>query len=144
MCALEESLCFLTGTGMWEGRTRFWPEFGVGVAVLMAWAMGTAHVVRSGGLAVWEALLLCGLSGWLAEVFIVPRFFKAPLLVLWIIPLTIVSYLLLILPGLAVVSAGLPKTSINRRPRARGYVAALLFPVACWFAVAVLASRFLS
>ena len=55
MCILEEALCYLTGTGMWESRSRFFPEFLVGVAVLMGWSVGSALVLRFNGLKVWEA-----------------------------------------------------------------------------------------
>ena len=142
MCVLEEALCYAAGTGMWEGRTRFWPEFGVGIGVLMSWSIGTALVVRQSGLAVWPALLLCGFSGWIAEAFMVPRFFANPLLMLWIIPLSIVSYLLLVLPGIAAVGPILPPLREDRSPRTRGYLAALFVPVACWILAAVLISRY--
>jgi hypothetical protein len=36
MCVLEDALCYLTGTGMWESGSRFFPEFLVGVGVLVA------------------------------------------------------------------------------------------------------------
>src|SRR5205807_2424783 len=95
MCILEEALCYLTRTGMWDSRARFFPECAVGVAVLMGWTVGSALILRFSGLGVWEALMLCGFSGWLAEAFVIPRFVHAPLLLIWIIPLSIVSYLLL-------------------------------------------------
>ena len=44
--------------------------------------IGTGLVLRFGGLGAWEALVLCGLSGWLAEAFVVPRFSHAPLLLI--------------------------------------------------------------
>ena len=115
MCALEEGLCYLTGSGMWENRSRFLPEFAVGVAVLMGWSVGSAVILWFSGLGVWEALILCGFSGWLAEAFVVPRFVQVPLLLIWIIPLSIVSYLLLILPGIAVVGRYLPQAPVDRR-----------------------------
>jgi hypothetical protein len=142
MCVLEEALCYLTGTGMWESRSHFFPEFLVGVAVLMGWSLGSALVVRFSGLGVWEALILCGFSGWLAEAFVIPRFFHAPLLLIWIIPLSIVSYLLLILPGIAVVGRYLPKPPVGRQRRVRSYVAAILLPVGCWLGVAILMGIF--
>jgi hypothetical protein len=55
MCILEEVLCYLMGTGMWENRSRFWPEFGLGVSVLMGWTIGTGLVLRFRGLGVWVA-----------------------------------------------------------------------------------------
>ena len=137
MCILEEVLCYLTGTGMWENRSRFWPEFGLGVSVLMGWTIGTGLVLQFSSLGVWEALLLCGLSGWMAEAFVVPRFIHAPLLLIRIIPLSIVSYLLLILPGMVIVGRNLPEPSIVLRGRGRRYLAALLIPVGCWFGVAI-------
>jgi hypothetical protein len=142
MCLLEEALCYLTGTGMWENRSRFWPEFGVGVSVLMGWVIGSGLVLRFLGLHVWEALLLCGFSGWLAEAFIVPRFIGAPLLLLWIISLSMVSYLLLILPGMAVVGRDLPQPWGAQRGRGRRYLAAVLIPVGCWFVVALVDGLF--
>jgi hypothetical protein len=78
MCVVEEALCYLTGTGMWEGRTGFWPLFGIGVAVLIGWVVGTGLVLLFFSPGPWEGLLLCGLSGWLAEAFVMPRFFGAP------------------------------------------------------------------
>jgi hypothetical protein len=143
MCILEEILCYLTGTGMWEGRTRFWPEFGLGVAVLMGWTIGTGLVLRFSGLGAWEALLLCGFSGWMAEAFVVPRFIHGPLLLIWIIPLSIVSYLLLILPGMVVVGRNLPQPLVVLRGRVRSYLAALLIPVGCWLAVAIVIGHFI-
>ena len=143
MCILEEVLCYLTGTGMWESRTRFWPEFGLGVSVLMGWTIGTGLVLRFSGLGVWEALLLCGFSGWMAEAFVVPRFIHAPLLLIWIIPLSIVSYLLLILPGMAVVGRNLPQPLVDLRGRGRRYLTALLIPVACWLGVAIAIGLFI-
>jgi len=142
MCVLEEALCYLTGSGMWENRSRFLPEFGVGVAVLMGWSVGSALVLRYSGLGIWEALILCGFSGWLAEAFIVPRFVHAPLLVIWIIPLSIVSYLLLILPGVAVVGKFLPQPPVVHRRRVRPYLAAILLPVGCWLVVAIVMGLF--
>lgn len=127
---------------MWEGRTRFWPEFGVGIGVLMSWSIGAALVVRHSGLSVWPALLFCGFSGWIAEAFMVPRFFANPLLMLWIVPLSIVSYLLLILPGIAAVGPNLSPLAGDRRPRIRGYMAALFVPVSCWILAAVVISRY--
>jgi hypothetical protein len=105
--------------------------------------IGSGLVLRFSGLDVWEAILLCGISGWMAEAFVVPRFIHAPLLLVWIIPLSIVSYLLLILPGLAVVGRNLPHPSVVRRGRGRRYMAALVIPVGCWLLVAVVAGRFL-
>jgi hypothetical protein len=142
MCVLEESLCYLTGTGMWESRARFFPEFVVGVAVLMGWSIGTALVLRFSRLGVWEALIICGLSGWMAEAFVIPRFVHAPLLLIWIIPLSVVSYLLLILPGIAVVGRFLPQPPVARRGRVRSYLAAILIPVGCWLGVAILMGFF--
>ena len=141
MCVLEEALCYLTGTGMWESRSRFLPEFVVGVAVLMGWSVGSALVLRYSGLEVWEALILCGFSGWMAEAFVIPRFVHAPLLLIWIIPLSIVSYLLLILPGMAVVGRYLPQPEVDQR-RVRSYLAAILIPVGCWLAVAIVTGIF--
>jgi hypothetical protein len=142
MCILEEVLCYLTGTGMWDSRNRFWPEFGVGVSVLMGWTIGTGLVLRFSGLRVWEALLLCGFSGWMAEAFVVPRFIHAPLLLIWIIPLSIVSYLLLVLPGLVVVGRDLPRPSDVLQGRGRRYLSALLIPVGCWLGVAIVMGFF--
>jgi hypothetical protein len=142
MCILEEVLCYLRGTGMWENRSRFWPEFGLGVSVLMGWTIGTGLVLQFSGLGVWEALLLCGLSGWMAEAFVVPRFFHAPLLLIWIIPLSIVSYLLLILPGMVVFGRDLPQPSNVQTGRGRRYSAALLLPVGCWLGVAIVIGNF--
>jgi hypothetical protein len=142
MCVLEEALCYLTGTGMWENRSRFLPEFGVGVAVLMGWSVGSALVLTFSGLRIWEALILCGFSGWLAEAFVIPRFVHATLLLIWIIPLSIVSYLLLILPGIAVVGRYFPQTPVNRRWRVRPYLAAILLPVSCWLGAAVVMGLF--
>jgi hypothetical protein len=142
MCVLEEALCYLTGTGMWESRSHFFPEFLVGVAVLMGWSLGSGLVLSFSGLGVWEALILCGFSGWLAEAFVIPRFFHAPLLLIWIIPLSIVSYLLLILPGIAVVGRYLPQPPVDRRGRLRSYLAAILLPVGCWLGVAILMGVF--
>lgn len=143
MCVLEELLCYLTGTGMWESRSRLLPEFVVGVSVLMGWTIGTGLVLRFSGLHVWETLLLCGFSGWMAEAFVVPRFIHAPLLLIWIIPLSIVSYLLLILPGMVIIGRNLPEPSIVLRGRGRRYLAALLIPVACWFGVAIVLRLFI-
>ena len=42
MCVIEEAICYLIGTGMWENRSRFWPEFGLGVLILMGWTIGTS------------------------------------------------------------------------------------------------------
>jgi hypothetical protein len=142
MCVLEEALCYTTGTGMWENRSRFFPEFLVGVAVLMGWSVGTALVLRYSGLRIWEALILCGFSGWLAEAYVVPRFFSAPLLLIWIIPLSIISYLLLILPGMAVVGKFLPQPSVAPARRVRPYLAALFLPVSCWLGMAVVMGIF--
>jgi hypothetical protein len=142
MCVLEEALCYLTGTGMWESRSRFFPEFLVGVGVLVGWSVGTALVLRFSRLGVWEALILCGLSGWMAEAFVIPRFAHAPLLLIWIIPLSIVSYLLLIVPGIAVVGRFLPQPPVDRRRRVRSYLAAILLPVGCWLGVAILMGLF--
>jgi hypothetical protein len=142
MCVLEEALCYLLGAGMWESRSRFFPEFLVGVAVLMGWSVGSALVLGLSGLGAWEALILCGFSGWLAEAFVVPRFFQAPLLLIWIIPLSIVSYVLLILPGIAVVGRYLPQPPVNRRWRVRPYLAAILIPVGCWLGMAILMGLF--
>jgi hypothetical protein len=72
----------------------------------------------------------------MAESFVIPRFIHAPLLLIWIIPLSIVSYLLLILPGIAVVGRYLPQHAVDQR-RVRSYLAAILFPVGCWLTVAV-------
>ena len=72
MCVIEEALCYLAGTGMWEGRTAFWPLFGVGVAVLIGWVVGTGLVLVFFSPGPWEGLLVCGLSGWLAEAFVIP------------------------------------------------------------------------
>jgi hypothetical protein len=142
MCVLEEAFCYLTGTGMWENRSRFLPEFAVGVAVLMGWSVGTAIVLRFSGLGVWEALILCGFSGWIAEAYVVPRFVRAPLLLIWIIPLSIVSYLLLILPGMAVVGRYLPEPPVVHRRRVRPYLAAIFLPVSWWLGVAVVMGNF--
>ena len=141
MCVLEEALCYLTGTGMWESRTDSGQSSGVGVAVLMGWTIGTGLVLRFSGLGVWEALLLCGFSGWMAEAFVVPRFIHAPLLI-WIIPLSIVSYLLLILPGMAVVGMYLPQPPVDHRRRVRSYLAAMLIRVGCWFGMAIFVGFF--
>ena len=123
MCILEELLCYLTGTGMWESRSRFWPEFLVWVwRYSMGWTVGSGLVLRFSGLGVWEALILCGFSGWLAEAFVVPRFVHAPLLLIWIIPLSIVSYLLLILPGMAVVRRYLPQPPVDQEKQVRSYL----------------------
>jgi hypothetical protein len=142
MCVLEEAICYLTDSGMWENRSRFLPEFAVGVAVLMGWSVGSALVLRFSGLGVWEALILCGFSGWLAEAFIVPRFFPTPLLLIWIIPLSIVSYLLLVLPGIAVVGRYLPQPPVDRRWRVRPYLTAIFLPVSCWLGAAVVMGFF--
>jgi hypothetical protein len=142
MCVLEEALCYLTRTGIWESRSRFFPEFLVGVAVLMGWSLGSALVLRFSGLGVWEALILCGFSGWLAEAFVIPRFIHAPLLLIWIIPLSIVSYLLLILPGMAVVGRYLPQPPVDRRGRVRSCLAAILIPAGCWFGIALVMGLF--
>jgi hypothetical protein len=142
MCVLEETLCYLTGTGMWENRSRFLPEFAVGVAVLMGWSVGSGLVLRFCGLGAWEALILCGFSGWLAEAFVVPRFFHAPLLLIWIIPLSIVSYVLLILPGIAVVGRYLPQPAVDRPRRVRPYLTAIFLPVSCWLGAAVVMGLF--
>jgi hypothetical protein len=124
---------------MWENRSRFLPEFAVGAAVLMGWSVGSAVVLRFSGLGVWEALILCGFSGWLAEAFVVPRFVQAPLLLIWIIPFSIVSLVLLILPGVAVIGKFLPQPPVVHRRRVRPYLAAILLPVSCWLgAVAVM------
>jgi hypothetical protein len=143
MCVLEEVICYLMGTGMWENRSRFWPEFGLGVSVLMGWTIGTGLVLQLSGLGVWEALLLCGLSGWMAEALVVPRFFHGPLLLIWIIPLSIVSYLLLILPGMAVVGRDLPQPTVDLGGRGRRYCAALLIPLGCWVGVAIVIGHFI-
>src|SRR5262249_4550602 len=119
MCVLEEALCYLTGTGMWENRSRFWPVFIVGVGVLLGWSAGAAVVLARSGVGMWEALVLCGFSGWLAEAYVVPRFFGAPLLLIWIIPLSIVSYVLLVLPGIAVAGRYLPQPLAVRKRRVR-------------------------
>ena len=142
MCILEEAICYLMGTGMWENRSRFWPEFGLGVSVLMGWTIGTGLVLRFSGLGVWEALLLCGLSGWMAEAFVVPRFSQAPLLLIWIIPLSIGSYLLMILPGMAVVARDLPQATIDLGGRGRRYCAALFIPFGCWVGMAIVIGFF--
>lgn len=142
MCLFEEALCYWMGTGMWEHRSRFFPEFLVGVAVLAGWSAGSALVLRLSGLEVWDALILCGFSGWLAEGFIIPRFIHAPLLMTWIIPLSIVSYVLLILPGVAAVARHLPRLSADRRGRIRSHVAAILLPVGCWLATAIVTGFF--
>jgi hypothetical protein len=73
---------------------------------------------------------------------VIPRFFHAPLLLIWIIPLSIASYLLLIMPGLAIVGGYLPQPPVDRRRRARAYLAAIILPVSCWLAVAVVMGRF--
>jgi hypothetical protein len=138
MCVIEEARCYLTGTGMWESRSRFFPEFLVGVAVLVGWSVGNALVLRFSRLGVWEALILCGFSGWLAEAFVIPRFVHAPLLLIWIVPLSLVSYLLLILPDIAVIGKHLPQPPVDRRGRVRSYLAAILIPVGCWLGVAIL------
>jgi hypothetical protein len=137
MCVLEEALCYLTGTGMWESRSRFFPEFLVGVAVLVGWSLGTALVLRFARLGVCEALILCGFSGWMAEAFVIPRFVHAPRLLIWIIPLSIVSYLLLVLPGIAVVGRFLMQPPVDRRARVQSYLAAILIPVGCWLGMAI-------
>ena len=107
----------------------------------MSWSIGTALVLAewTRGLA---GVSLRGFSGWLAEAFMVPRFFRAPLLMLWIIPLSIVSYVLLIVPGMAAVNASLARSSPEAPARTRGYLAALLVPVGCWILAAVLISRY--
>jgi hypothetical protein len=78
----------------------------------------------------------------MAEAFVVPRFIHAPLLLIWIIPPSIVSYLLLILPGMAVVGRILPQPSVNLRGRGRRYLAALFIPVGCWLVVAMVEALF--
>ena len=88
-----------------------------GLAVQRSWGLGGADPLR--------------FSGWLAEAFVIPRFVHAPLLLIWIIPLSIVSYLLLILPGMAVVGRYLPQPSVDRERRVRSYLAAILVPVGC-------------
>jgi hypothetical protein len=55
----------------------------------------------------------------------------------WIIPLSIVSYLLLILPGMAIGGGDLQQSSGAPRGHGRRYLAALLIPVGCWFVVAL-------
>ncbi len=108
----------------------------------MGWSLGSALVLRFAGLEVRESLILCGFSGWLAEAFVIPRFAHAPLLLIWIIPLSIVSYLLLILPGIAVVGKYLPQPPIDRRGRVRAYLAAIFVPVGCWLGVAIFMGLF--
>ena len=78
----------------------------------------------------------------MAEAFVIPRFVHAPLLLIWIIPLSIVSYLLLILPGIAVVGRYSPEPPLNRQRRVRSHLAAILIPVGCWLGVAILMGLF--
>jgi hypothetical protein len=71
-----------------------------------------------------------------------PSLLGAPLLLLWIIPLSMVSYLLLILPGMAVAGRDLPQPWAAQRERGRRYLVAVLIPVGCWFIVALVARLF--
>jgi hypothetical protein len=65
-------------------------------------------------------------------------------LLIWIIPLSIVSYLLLVLPGLAVISMDLLGPPGDVRNRGWRYLVALLVPVGCWLGVAVVLGPFVS
>jgi len=100
LCGLEELVCFLTGTGLWEPQPRlpFFPPWLFGAAVLVAWGAFTVLLMHLLKLHRKEALYIGGLAGWVQEAFLFqPRFFAAPVLLTVLGPLIAFTYMQLII-----------------------------------------------
>jgi hypothetical protein len=99
-CGLEELMCFLTGTGLWEPRPRaaLFPAWFFGTGALVAWGAFTVLLMHLLKLHRKEALYIGGLAGWVQEAFLFqPRFFAAPVLLTVIAPLIAFTYMQLII-----------------------------------------------
>ena len=95
-CGLEELMCFLTGTGLWERRPRqpLFPDWFFGTAVLVTWGAYTVLMMHWLKLHRKEALYIGGLAGWIQEAFLFqPRFLAAPVLLTVIGPLVAFTYM---------------------------------------------------
>jgi len=139
-CCVEEALCYVTGSGMWEKTDRFHPEYILGVSALMGWSFGVYASGRFLRLGVLELLFVTGFAGWFQElmVFRPLAVLQSPGIALAALAWVIWSYAILVLIPTALVPGP------DALPAAGGrwwrYPAAFVFSVAGTLTVAAAAA----
>jgi hypothetical protein len=127
---LEETACYVAGTGAFDHGRKPLAGYLIGTIGLTCWVIGVFVVFRYFRLAVFEICILTGLSGWILEAIVYHPLWRSiplPLFFLILPPIVAFHYILLILYSVKEINNDM--NALKRSTSYLRYPAALLAPL---------------